>query len=214
MEEEEKGPRPFDTTQTAATEGWTTLPWPYFPRAELTVSFGGPVAEEKSNLCYTFGMANDEAPVEKALTTSSSSAITCEDSVNNNLATLMEDSGASDHYFDDANICDLERRLQEYVHLALPRKILTVGGAMLKGIAEGVLQNLVTDNACNKIVVRVDIVVVPGIGRNLFSVLTAPKKDIATIFDYQNPRLEGFSVTVPLRNESDSRVLVRDGLEC
>ena len=43
--------------------------------------------------------------------------------------------------------------------------------------------------------------VVPGIGRNLFSVMTAAKKGIATIFDYESPRLEGFNATVPLRSE-------------
>ena len=32
--------------------------------------------------------------------------------------------------------------------------------------------------------------------------MTAAKKGIATIFDYENPRLEGFNVTVPLRIES------------
>ena len=132
------------------------------PRSELTISFRGPVAEEQSNLCYTFGMANDEEPVEKALTASSSSAVTPKDSVNSSLAPLMVDSGASGHYFDDAIICNLKRRLQEYVHLATPRKILTVGGVMLKGTAEGVLQDLVTDDNRNKIVVRVDIVVLPG----------------------------------------------------
>ena len=32
--------------------------------------------------------------------------------------------------------------------------------------------------------------------------MAAAKKGIATIFDYKNPRLEGFNVTVPLRSES------------
>ena len=62
---------------------------PFTPRAEHAISFGGPVAEEKSNLCYTLRMANDEEPVEKAFMTSSSVAITSEDSINSNLATLM-----------------------------------------------------------------------------------------------------------------------------
>ena len=48
----------------------------------------------------------------------------------------------------------------------------------------------------------IDIVVVPGVRRNLFSVMTAAKKGIATIFNYENPRLEGFNVIVPLRSES------------
>ena len=58
-------------------------------------------------------MANDEEPVEKALMASSSAAITSEGSVNSNIAaTLMVDSGASGHYFDDAIIHDLKHRLQ------------------------------------------------------------------------------------------------------
>ena len=142
-------------------------------------------------------MANDEDLVEKALEALKSVAVTYEDIANSILATLMVDSGASGHYFDDAIIHDLKHN---YVHLTTPRKILTAGGAMLDG--EGVLQSLVTDDNGNQILVRVDNVVAPRIGRNLFSVMTAGKKNIATIFDYENPRLEGFNVTVPLRSES------------
>ena len=43
---------------------------------------------------------------------------------------------------------------------------------------------------------------VPGIGRNLLSVMTAVKKDPVATFDFKNPRLEGIDVTVPLRSES------------
>ena len=71
---------------------------------------------------------------------------------------------------------------------------------MLDGTVEGVLQGLVTDDNGNQILVRVDIVVVPGIRRNLFSVMTAAKKSIAAIFDYENSRQEGINVTVPLRS--------------
>ena len=88
-EEEENGTRPFGLVSTAATRGWRTRPWPFTPRAEHAISFGRPVADENSNLCYTFRMANDEEPVEKAFMTTSSVAITSEDSVNSNLATLM-----------------------------------------------------------------------------------------------------------------------------
>ena len=147
-------------------------------------------------------MANDEEPVEKALVASSSVANAFEDSVNSNLATLMVASGASGHYFDDDIIRDIKNRLQGYVYVTTPCKILTAEEAMLNGTAEGVLQGLVTDENDNQIPVRVDIVVVPGIGRNLFSVMTAAKKSIATIVDYEDPRLDGFDVTVLLQNES------------
>ena len=83
-----------------------------------------------------------------------------------------------------------------------PRRLSQSGGATLNGTGEGVLQDLITDDYGNQILVRVDIVVVPGIGRNLFSVMTAAEKGIATIFDYKNPRLEVINATVPLRWES------------
>ena len=162
------------------------------------MSFREPEAEYTPNLCYTFGMVNNEDLVEKALMVWSSVAVTFKDYVTSNLANLMAGSGASGHYFDDAIIRDLKHRLQDYVQLTTPRKIFTDGEAMLDGTTEGVLQGLVTDANGNQILLRVDIVVVPGVGCNLFSVMTAGKKNIATIFDYENPRLEGFNVTVPL----------------
>ena len=70
---------------------------------------------------------------------SSSVAALFEHSVHNDLATLPVESGASDHYFDDAIIHELKNRLQDYVHLATPHKLRTAGGAMRKGTAEGVL---------------------------------------------------------------------------
>ena len=73
----------------SSTKGWRTRSWPFTPRAEQAISFEGPVAEEKLNLCYMFRMANAEEPVEKAFMASSSVAITFEDSVNSSLATLM-----------------------------------------------------------------------------------------------------------------------------
>ena len=81
--EEEKGARAFGPVSTAATEGRRTRPWPFTPRAGQAISIGGPVAEE------TFGMANDEEPVKKALMASSSVVVTSKDSTNSNFATLM-----------------------------------------------------------------------------------------------------------------------------
>ena len=94
-------------------------------------------------------MANDEKFVEKAFVGSSSVAVTSEDIVDSNLATVMMDSGASGHYFDDAIMRDLKHRLQDYVHLTTPRKILTAGRAMLDGTVEGVLQGFVTGDNSN-----------------------------------------------------------------
>ena len=136
-----------------------------YSRAEPPIFFIGSLAEEKSNLSlHVRDMTDDEEPVEKALMASSSAAIISQDSTKNNLVTTMVDSGASGHYFDDAIIRDLKHRLQDYVHLATLRKILTTGGAPLDSTAEGVLQGLVANDYGDQILVRVDIVFVPGIG--------------------------------------------------
>ena len=55
----------------------------------------------------------------------------------------------SSHHFDDVIIRDPKHRLQDYVHLATPRKILTARGALLDGTVEGVLQGLVSDDYDN-----------------------------------------------------------------
>ena len=158
MKKEKEG-LPFGPAPTAATRGCRTRLWPFTLRAEPAIFFEGRVAEEMRNLYYTFGMADDDDPVEKALMASSSATITSEDSVNSNLATLMVDSGASGHYFYDAIICDLKHRLQNHVHLTTPRKILIVREAMLDGITEGVLRDLVNDDYGNQNLDRVYIVV-------------------------------------------------------
>ena len=48
----------------------------------------------------------------------------------------------------------------------------------------------------------------PGIARNLFSVKSATKKDVVSIFDLDNPRLESSGITVPLREDDDLYSLV------
>ena len=90
-----------------------------------------------------FGMVDDVKPVEKALMTLSSGAITSQDSVNRNFVTIMVGSGASGHYFDNATTRDLKHRLQDYVYIATPRKILTAGRALLDGKVERGLQVII-----------------------------------------------------------------------
>ena len=120
-----------------------------------------------------------------------------------NLVHVLVDSGASDHYFDDFLSSELNRRLLDYTCLTTPRKILTAGGALLDGTGEGILQGVITDNYGNGHLVRIQILVVPTIGRNLFSVKTATRNGIVSIFDRENSRLEAFGITLPLRGEQD-----------
>ena len=120
-----------------------------------------------------------------------------------NLFHVLIDSGESDHYFDDFLIPELNRRLLDYKCLTTPRKILTAGGALLDGTCERILQGVITDNYGKGNLVRIQILVVPTIGRNLFSVKTATRNGTVSIFDHKNPRLAAFGMTLPLRREQD-----------
>ena len=200
--EDEKEARPFGPVPTAATEAWRTHPLQFTPRAGPAVLFGGPVAQETSNLCYMFGMSNKVNPVEKAFMSSSSAAITYQDSVNSNLVPLIVDRRAPGHYLDNPIIRNLKHRSQDCMPLITPGKIITSRGAMLDGMVEGVQQGLINDDYGNKILVRSEIVAVPGIGLNLISVMASAKKDVVTIFDYENLGLKEFNVTVPLQSEN------------
>ena len=108
----------------------------------------------------------------------------------------VDDSGVSGHHFDDIIIFDLNHRLQKYTSHSTPRTILTAGGALLDGKAEGVLQGLITNDYGEQHLAPIAILIVPGIGCNLFSVKTAARKGIVSIFDVNKPRLEAGDITV------------------
>ena len=55
------------------------------------------------------------------------------------LVHALDDSGASDYYFDDFVIPYLNRRRLDYTCLTKPRNILTAGGALLDRTGEGFL---------------------------------------------------------------------------
>ena len=115
----------------------------------------------------------------------------------------MVDSGAAGDYFDDAVIRDLKNRIQDYVHLTTPPRFSLPGELCWTVRREACCKALwPTTTAIKFSFGSISFVVVPRIGRNHFSVMTAAKKGIATILDYENPRMEGFSVTVPLWSES------------
>ena len=150
------------------------------------------------------GSDSDGKPLySTALLASGPAAFKHKPSAGDNSINVLVDSGASGHYFDDLIIPDLKHRLLNYVLLTTSRKIFTAGGALLDSTAEGILQGLVTDNHGEQHLARIAILIVPGIGRNLFFVKSATKKGVVSIFDFDNPRLELSDITVPLRGEDD-----------
>ena len=158
------------------------------------------------NISYMYGGTDGERKplYGTALMAPGPAAFKHKPSTGDHSITVLVDSVVSDHYFDDLIILSLKNRLLNYVLLTTPRRILPAGGALLNGTAEEILEGLVTDNHGQQHLARIAILIVPGIGCNLFSVESATKKGVVSIFDFDDPRLELSGITVLLRAEGDS----------
>ena len=128
-----------------------------------------------------------------------------------NLLAIDVDSGASEHYFDDTP--GLRGRLSEYEVLEEPRKITTAGKRQLEGNTTGVITGTITDKAGAKQPVKLPIVVVPGLARNLFSVPQAASQGVVTTFVADASRTETDSFVLPLKQVRGTRDLYSFDLE-
>ena len=124
-----------------------------------------------------FGMADDEEPVEKNIMALSSAAITYKDSVNNNLATILVDSERQ------VTIRRRHHPRPQAPSVGLRAFRYSSQGSHCRGNFDGRNGGRRARRSYHRrfrqeILVRVDIVAVPGIGRNLFSAMTAVKTGI------------------------------------
>ena len=117
----------------------------------------------------------------------------------NSLVSVMVDSGASGHYLDDALIPGLRCRLDNYQELAIRRWITTAGGHQLERAGQGLLLVHIIDAQGVQRLIQISVLIVPGLGWNLFSVKQASRNGVVSIFDKYNPRLEANNFTLPLQ---------------
>ena len=117
--------------------------------------------------------------------------------------TVLVDSGAFGHYFDDPITPCLKHHPAQLRSSHYATQDPHCRRSLAGRTAKGILQGLVTDNHGEQHLARIAIFIVPGIGYNLLSVKSATKKGIVSIFDFDNPRLELSGIIVPLRAEDD-----------
>ena len=117
----------------------------------------------------------------------------------NSLVSVMVDSGASGHYFDNALNPRLRYRLENYQELAIRRYIPTAGGHQLEGAGQGLLRGHIIDAQGVQRLIQKSVLIVPGLGHHLFSVNQASRNGVVSIFDKYNPRLEANNFTLPLQ---------------
>ena len=95
--------------------------------------------------------------------------------------TALIDSGSSKHFVDPELVHRVESRMQNYTKISPPMEIKAAGHNTLLGIAQGTLLVVVRDTQDICRTVKLPIVLVPGLGRNLFSTAMAAQNGVKTI---------------------------------
>lgn len=121
--------------------------------------------------------------------------------------TMMVDSGASEHFLDPLLIPGLRGLMSDYCSLDVPHKIVTAGQYVLEGIAKGTVRGHVIDVSGRENLFAFPAIVVPGLGRNLFSVAMSSTAGVVAVFDSVQPRLEIADVVLPMARLGDDHTL-------
>ena len=94
---------------------------------------------------------------------------------------MLVDPGSSKHFVDPNLVHRVESRMQDYTHISPPMEIKAAGHNTLLGIAQGTLLVVVRDTQDICRTVKLPIVLIPGLGRNLFFTAMAAQKGVKTI---------------------------------
>ena len=85
---------------------------------------------------------------------------------------MIVNSGASDHLVDDELIPRLRDSMKDYKKLKEPKIILTAGNKEVFATATGTIWGHI-DQAGQRVPISVSAMIVPGLGRNIFSSVKA-----------------------------------------
>ena len=100
---------------------------------------------------------------------------------------MLVDSGSSKHFVDPKLVHRVENRMPNYTQISPPMEIKAAGHNTLLGIAQGTLQVVVRDTQDICRTIKLPIVLVPGLDRNLFSTAMAAQKGVKTITTRAGP---------------------------
>ena len=113
---------------------------------------------------------------------------------------MMVDSGASDHYVDDKLVPWIKSKMINLQEINPAREITTAGMHTLYGTATGDVVCKAADSDGKERTANVPIVIVPGIGKHLFSSGSAKSRGSKTVIG-DSPRLEKDNTHFPRRED-------------
>ena len=131
-----------------------------------------------------------------------------------NSIAIFADSGASEHYLDIGLRPGLRERMLDDEILKQPHQIIAAGEHVIEGsIGKGTIIGPFNGQQGEKQQVVFSAIVVPGLGRHLFSPLIASRMGVVNIFDSVRPLLEMCDVTVPMKRLDNDTIICSFSLE-
>ncbi|CAB1114412.1 unnamed protein product [Ectocarpus sp. CCAP 1310/34] len=112
---------------------------------------------------------------------------------------LLIGTGASETMFDNRLIPD--GNLHDYTQRNSPKIVDVAGESQLTGTATGILHCTVKDNRGQQLRVRIQGLVVPGLGRNIFSPTSLLKKGSRCVVEESTPHLTIQGKVIPLTQD-------------
>ena len=166
--------------------------------ATAVLSAGSPPVNDDENPSLNFDDDFDKGFAFSGLTTRNDGGITVS---NPDVFTMLVDSGASDHFVDSELIRGLQQGMVEYRKLEQPKPIETAGNKQVFATATGKICGHIINKSGPPIPVRIFVMIVPGMGRHLFSSARAMKSGVSTILETGNPHLQFDNKTSLLLNQ-------------
>ncbi|CAN0437044.1 unnamed protein product, partial [Scytosiphon promiscuus] len=96
-------------------------------------------------------------------------------------------NGASDHFVDDKFIPGLRQGMTEYQTLDQPKPIEIAGNMKVFATATGKICRHIINQSGQPIPVRISVMILPGMGRHIFSSARAMRSGVSTILETGNP---------------------------
>ena len=105
---------------------------------------------------------------------------------------LLVDSGSSKHFIDLESICGVESRTPEYTRIEPPMEITAAGNNVLHGTSQGILLLVLVVRGTDDVLmaIKLSVVLVLGLKRNIFSTSAAAKKNVRTTNDSNSLSLD------------------------
>ena len=116
-------------------------------------------------------------------------------------ATLLVESGASESFLDDELIPGLKERVRELKELPTPKEITTAGKHTTYGVGTGIIAFTIRDSHGAQLPVNLRALVVPGLGRNIFTPTAELKNGVRFVLEVGNPHLTIGGIIISLKQD-------------